>query len=80
MSAPNIIPNRETECRILALLQCTHALTTETDRLAAIMAELLGIDPGSDTITRAVWDSQDPATAVMYLKGDLPDPGRRVIE
>ena len=77
MTTPSLIPDRETECRILALLQCTHALNAETDRLAAIIAELLGIDPSSDTITDAVWNSQDPATAVMFLKGDLPDPGRR---
>lgn len=80
MSAPNLIPDRETECRILALLQCTQALNAETDRLAAIIAELLGIDPSDEAITEAVWNSQDPATAVMFLKGDLPDAGRKTIQ
>lgn len=80
MTTPNLIPDRDTECRILALLQCTHALTAETDRLAAIIAELLEIDPSDDAITEAVWNSQDPATALMFLKGDLPDPGGRTVQ
>lgn len=69
--------NRETECRVLALLQCTQALLAETDRLAAIIAELVGIEPDSEAITEAVWNAQDPATAVMFLKGDIPDAGTR---
>lgn len=76
MSAENLIPDRETECRILALLQCTHAMLAETDRLAAIIAELIGEDPSGDTITEAVYNAQDPATAVMFLRGDLPTAGR----
>lgn len=71
----SLIPDRETECRVLALLQCTHAMTAETDRLAAIIADLLGIDPSDDAITQAVWNSASPAEAVMYLKGELPDAG-----
>ncbi|MBD11604.1 hypothetical protein [uncultured Roseovarius sp.] len=76
MNTPNLIPDRETECRILALLQCTHAMLAETDRLAAIIAELIGEDPSGDTITEAVYNAQDPATAVMFLRGDLPTAGR----
>ncbi|MEQ8292511.1 MAG: hypothetical protein RIA08_09915 [Roseovarius sp.] len=80
MSNPPLIPDRHTECRILALLQCTHALTTETDRLAAIIAELLGIDPSDDAISEAVWNSESPATALMFLKGDLPHSGERGVQ
>lgn len=76
MNTPKLIPDRETECRILALLQCTHAMLAETDRLAAIIAELIGEDPSGDTITEAVYNAQDPATAVMFLRGDLPTAGR----
>ncbi|MBO9451469.1 hypothetical protein J7426_14440 [Tropicibacter sp. R16_0] len=71
----NLIPNRETETRILALLQCTQAMINETDRLAAIIADLTQVDPSSETITEAVWNSQSPATAVMFLKGELPTAG-----
>lgn len=72
----NLIPDRDTECRLLALLQCTHAMLAETDRLAAIIAELINADPGDDLITEVVYNAQDPATAVMFLKGDLPNAGR----
>ena len=68
----NLIPDRETECRLLALLQCTHAMQVETDRLASIIADLIGVTPDSEAITDAIWNSDSPAEAVMYLKGDLP--------
>lgn len=68
----NLIPDRETECRLLALLQCTHAMQVETDRLASIIADLIGVTPDSDVITEAIWNSDSPAEAVMFLKGDLP--------
>jgi hypothetical protein len=76
MKRENLIPDRDTECRVLALLQCTHAMVMETDRLAGIIAEELGIDPMSDVITEAVFNAQDPATALMFLRGDLPTAGR----
>lgn len=64
--------SRETECRLLALFQCTHALIAETDRIAQLIAELSGIDPSDEVITDAVWNSASPGEAVMILKGDLP--------
>lgn len=75
MSPANLIPDRETECRVLAMLQCTHAMITETDRLASLIAEAIGVDPSDELITEAVFNSQDPACAVMFLKGDLPHSG-----
>ena len=75
MTAINLIADRDTECRILALLQCTDAMLAETDRLAAIIADLLGIDPSHELITEAVYNAKSPATAVMFLKGDIPHAG-----
>jgi len=72
MKRENLIPDPATECRVLALLLRTHAMVMETDRLAGIIAEELGIDPMSDEITEAVFNAQDPATALMFLRGDLP--------
>lgn len=72
----SFIPSREIETRAYALLQCTHALNAETDRIAGLLADLLGVDPSSDVITDAVWNTNNPAEAVMYLKGELPAPGR----
>ena len=42
---PNLIADRDTECRVMALLQCTHAMIMETDRLASLIAELIGVEP-----------------------------------
>ncbi|MCZ4351559.1 hypothetical protein O4H61_03435 [Roseovarius aestuarii] len=66
----SLIPNRETECRVYAMIQMAHTLTTETDRIATLIAELLDIDPSSEVITEAVWNADDPAHAMALLKGE----------
>lgn len=75
----NLIPDRDTECRVYAMLTMAHALTAETDRIAALIADKLGIDPVDEAITEAVWNFDDAATALMFLKGDLPDPADRTL-
>lgn len=73
---PNLIADRDTECRVMALLQCTHAMIMETDRLASLIAELIGVEPDDEAITEAVYNAQSPLDAVMYLNGSLPDAGK----
>lgn len=75
MSAASLIPDRDTECRVMALLQCTHALISETDRIAALIADLIRVEPDSDVITDVIWNSGSPAEGVMMLKGELPAGG-----
>ncbi|MGK7663347.1 MULTISPECIES: hypothetical protein [unclassified Marinovum] len=75
MSRPTLIKDRETECRVMALLQCTYAMIMETDRLASLIADLIGVEPSDEAITEAVYNAQNPHAAVMFLNGSLPHAG-----
>lgn len=76
MSRTTLIKDRETECRVMALLQCTHAMIMETDRLASLIADLIGVEPSDEAITEAVYNAQSPHEAVMFLNGSLPHAGK----
>lgn len=65
------LDNLEIRAQVHAMLIMAHALGTELDRIAALIADRSGLEPDSDLITEAVFNSTNAAEALMVLMGTL---------